>query len=268
MALLFYKIYILSLIYSLVNSKVVKDCQVGNYCGNEKNACSIFGNCNFKIFDYFKENSTEEDKQPHCECNMGYSSYDIENMNSENNILCCYQQKGQLSAFLLEMFIGFGAGHFYIGNVIFGSIKLCVQVFLCALFWCVTYFACNREHSFKTNSNEINNNDNLGKNILNENKINENKNDNNDVIDENEIENEDSNENKNNDNNDTKNQSFELEENKENEIMFKNFIRCPKSMFVIYFAGIAYFLIGITDVILLGFGIYKDGNGEELFMWY
>jgi hypothetical protein len=39
-------------------------------------------------------------------------------------------------------------------------------------------------------------------------------------------------------------------------------------MFVIYFAGITYFVIGITDVILLGFGLYKDGNGEELFMWY
>jgi TM2 domain-containing membrane protein YozV len=265
MVLLFFNIYILSIIYSLVSSDVVKDCQVGNYCGSEKNACSIYGNCNFKIFDYFKENSTEEDKQPHCECNMGYSSYDIEKMSTENNILCCYEQKGQLAAFLLEMFIGFGVGHFYIGNIIFGAIKLCVQVFLCTLFWCVTYFACNREHSFKTNSNEINNNENLGKNILNENK---NKNDNNDVIDENENENEDTNENKNNENNDTKNQSFELEENRENEIMFKNFIRCPKSMFVIYFAGISFYLIGITDIILLGFGVYKDGNGEELFMWY
>ena len=262
MAFLGIKTIILFFIYNLISAETVKDCQVGNYCGTEKYACSVYGNCNFKIFDYFKENSTAEDKQPHCECNMGYSSYDIEKLKSENNILCCYKQKGQLTAFLLEMFIGFGVGHFYLGNIIFGVIKLCIQVFLCTLFWCVTYFACNREHTFKTNSDEINNNENAGKNILN----NENKNENNDVIDENE--NEDDNETNENKNNESKNQSFELDENKENEIMFKNFIKCPKSMFIIYFAGISYFLIVIADIIILGFGIYKDGNGEELFMWY
>ena len=262
------KLILILYIYHQIKGGIVDDCQIGNYCASEKYGCSIYGNCNFKIFDYFKENNTEEDRLPHCECNMGYTSFDITQLKSSNNILCCYKQKGQLTAFLLEMFLGFGIGHFYIGNYYFGALKLVVQVFLCILFWCVTYFACNREHTFETNSNEINNNENLAKNILNENKNENNENNDNkinEIIDENENENEESNENK---NNESKNDSFELEENKESEIMPKNFIKCPKSMFVIYFSGIGFILFHAADIILIGFGVYKDGNGEELFMWY
>ena len=261
---LFKYIFIL-FIFKIIKSGVVQECQIGNYCFSEKYGCSVYGNCNFNIFEYFKENNTEEDRLPHCQCNMGYSSYDITDLKTDNNILCCYEQKGQMTAFLLEMLIGFGVGHFYIGNYLFGIIKLIVQIFLCVLFWCVTYFACNREHSFQTNPNEINNNENLAKTIFNQNK-----NDNNDknikeIIDENENENDnDSNENK---DNDSKNDSFELEENKESEIMYKNFIKCPKSMFVIYFSGIGFFVFHIVDIILIGFGVFKDGNGEELYMW-
>ena len=166
------------------------------------------------------------------------------------------------------MFIGFGIGHFYIGSYYFGIIKLIVQIFLCILFWCVTYFACNREHSYEATANEINNNENIAKNILNEkNDNNGNKNINKEIIDENENEenDNDSNENK---NNDSKNDSFETEENKQTEIKLNNFIKCPKSMFVIYVSGIGFFVFHIVDVVLIGFGIFKDGNGEELLMWY
>ena len=262
------KLLFLIIICIPTNEKVVEDCQIGNYCQSEKYGCSIYGNCNFKIFDYFKENSTEEDRLPHCECNLGYTSYDITGLKMDNNILCCYQQKGQLTAFLLEMFIGFGVGHFYIGNVKFAIIKLMVQIFLCFLFWCVTYFACNREHTFEANINEINNNENLEKKILNENKNENFGNKNNEIIDENENENENENDSNENKNNESKNDSFELDENKEDDIMLKNFIKCPKSMFVIYFSGISFLLFNLVDIILIGFGIFKDGNGEELLMWY
>ena len=101
-----FKLLFFLIIYKATNENVVEDCQIGNYCESEKYGCSVYGNCNFKIFDYFKENSTDEDRLPHCECNMGYSSYDITDLKLDNNILCCYEQKGQLTAFLLEMFIG------------------------------------------------------------------------------------------------------------------------------------------------------------------
>ena len=262
-----YKISILLLyIINYITSSLVKDCEISNYCGSEKYACSIYGNCNFKLFDYYKVGSTEEDKQPHCECNMGYSSYDITNLQQENKILCCYKKKGQLTAFFLELFLGIGIGHFYLGNYTFGVIKIVVQLFLCVTVFCVTYFACTREHTLQASYNDINNNENINKNVVNENKnaLNENKNEK-EIIDENENDNEiETNEKK---ENEFKNQSFELEENKENEIMFKKFVSCPKSMLIIYLSTGTFLLFYFVDICLIAFGFFKDGDGEELFMW-
>ena len=257
-------------IFNQIFVVIKNDCEISSYCEKELYGCSIYGNCNYKLFDYYKENASDEDKLPHCQCYDGFSSYDILVQKKDNHVLCCYQKKGMLTAFFLELFISFGVGHFYLGNYIFACVKLCVEILLCVTIGCTTYFACTREHSFETNYNEVNNNENVNKNILNENKNNEIKNENNDMIDENEnnendIDNDnDTNENK---NNDSKNQSFELEENKENEMMFKNFISCPKSMFVIWFSIISIFLYHLVDVCLIAFGFFKDGNGEELYMW-
>jgi len=260
------KISIILIIINYITSKLVKDCEISNYCGSEKYACSIYGNCNFRIFDYYKPGSAEDDKRPYCECNNGYSSYDITGLKQENKVLCCYKKKGQLTAFFLELFLGIGLGHFYLGNYIFAVCKIIIQIFLCVTLFCVMYFACTREHSLQTGSNDINNNENINKNVVNENKNmanqNENKNEN-ETIDENENDN-DSNEKK---NNDSKNQSFELEENKENEIMFKKFISCPISMLIIYLSAGGFFLFYIVDIFLIAFGFFKDGDGEELFMW-
>ena len=132
---------------------------------------------------------------------------------------------------------------------------------------CIAYFSCTREHSFDTSYNEVNNNENNNKNNINANKNNKNKNENNEMIDENEN-NENDNDNYMNKNNDSKNQSSELEEKLQNEIMFKNFISCPKSIFAISFSLIAIFIFHLVDVCLIAFGVFKDENGEELYMWY
>jgi len=193
---------------------------------------------------------------------MGYSSFDIETLKSESNILCCYQQKSQLKAFLLELFLGFGIGHFYLGKYYFASLKLGLQVSTCISLWCIVYFACNREYSIEVHPNEINNEN--SKNILNDNK-----NENNDVIDENENEDDDS---KEANNNEQRNHSFELNENnndnKEYEEKIRNAKKCPKSRFFIYLSIILYVIFTTGDIISLGFGFYKDGYGENLFMWY
>ena len=255
-----FKIFLSTLVFNIIFSSVLKNCEIGSYCHTEQFGCSVYGNCNYNLFEYYKVGSTEKEKAPDCECFHGYSSYDIDVQHMENNVKCCYKKKGALKAFFLELFLGFGLGHFYLGNYIFACVKLCIEIFFCVTVGCVLYFACSREHSFETSNNDNNNNENI-KN-LNENKNNENKN--NEMIDENENNDSDSNENK---NEDYKNKSFELEENKENEIMFRNFISCPKSMFVIYFSLITFILFHIVDVCLIAFGIFKDENGEELYMW-
>lgn len=58
-----------------------------------------------------------------CLCNKGFTS-------TGSDTKCCYKQKKQIDAFLLELFISFGAGHFYIGRVDLGGAKVAVFLFL------------------------------------------------------------------------------------------------------------------------------------------
>ena len=252
--------YLLFIIKSII-SDIIPDCELNSYCGYEKLKCSIYGNCNYDLLGYYDLNSTIGIL---CECNWGYSSYDIEhNLTTSSGIYCCYKKKSLLISFLLELFIGFGSGHFYYGGNTYGIVKMVIEIFLCVAAGCVTYFSCIREHPFQTNITEVNNVENPGKNIINENKNNENKE--NDLIDENE---EKVNENIiDNKNNESKDESFELEENKENERMFQNFISCPKSKFFIFFSIISYFLFNFIDAILLAFNVFKDEKGEELILY-
>ena len=64
----------------------------------------------------------------HCVCITGYVTGSDYNKNLKD-IYCDYKQKKQLNAFLLELFVGFGAGHFYRGNYLMASLKLVAFLF-------------------------------------------------------------------------------------------------------------------------------------------
>lgn len=68
--------------------------------------CSYHGTCN--------------QEKTVCICNNGYTTYP-----SANQPQCNYEQKNQLTAFLLSFFLGaFGAGHFYIEIFGIAAVKL------------------------------------------------------------------------------------------------------------------------------------------------
>ena len=63
----------------------------------------------------------DENYLHHCSCKEGYITY----VNDTNNITYCnFRQKKQLIAFLLELCVGFGAGHFYRNEFTMASLKL------------------------------------------------------------------------------------------------------------------------------------------------
>ena len=66
----------------------------------------------------------KENDNTHCICITGYVNGYEYNKNLDNSSYCDYKQKKQLTAFLLELFVGFGAGHFYRGNYLMASLKL------------------------------------------------------------------------------------------------------------------------------------------------
>ena len=71
-------------------------------CQDGKTKCNSIGGKCIKF---------DDDDNFFCECNLGFID-DPDN----SEIGCSYQQKKQLKAFLLELFLCYGAGHFYIHN--------------------------------------------------------------------------------------------------------------------------------------------------------
>ena len=82
------------------------------------------------------ENMECEDKtlNRNCTCKEGY----FPNFNNETDAKYCeIKQKKQLTAFLLELFVGFGAGHFYRHEYLMASLKLVaffIGIYLICLF--------------------------------------------------------------------------------------------------------------------------------------
>ena len=66
-----------------------------------------------------------------CICKKGYDTVDDL---SKGDFYCNYRKKSKLIAFLLEFVLGFGAGHFYMENVILATIKMIYTSFTCLLF--------------------------------------------------------------------------------------------------------------------------------------
>jgi hypothetical protein len=62
-------------------------------------------------------------------------------MDYSNNPLCTYQQKSQLTAFMLSMFVGFGAEHFYMERMDSALAKLFFYIGCCAMniFYFIVY---------------------------------------------------------------------------------------------------------------------------------
>jgi len=67
-----------------------------------------------------------------CECEKGFANILVNSKPQlENGSYCSYQQKMQVTAFLLEFFIPFGVGHLYAERWVEGSIKLVLITLTC-----------------------------------------------------------------------------------------------------------------------------------------
>ena len=77
-----------------------------------------------------------------CICAYGYITVTDEKF---GNFHCNYKMKSQVKAFLLEFLIGFGIGHFYIGNITIALTKLLYSSLTC-------YIICQLPSFEKINS--------------------------------------------------------------------------------------------------------------------
>jgi hypothetical protein len=98
-------------------------------CGNNK--CSKYNSVCLLVEDSFS-----------CVCNEGFTTYP-----ETNNEKCNYSKKSQLTAFLLELFITYGAGHIYSENYKYGIPKLFFWLFSYYLFIALRMIVKNSEEN-------------------------------------------------------------------------------------------------------------------------
>jgi hypothetical protein len=113
------------------------DCSNNGYCDNLKGLCicnsgfqtvistSVLISARKKL-SYFHLNNTNSTANSTVD-------FDIIQLTNSEVKFCNYEQKKQLTAFLLSLFVGFGAEHFYMERNKVGAAKIVYYVFCCAI---------------------------------------------------------------------------------------------------------------------------------------
>ena len=125
------------------NFKNIVNCEATSYCDNME-PCSSNGICYVDIFSYY--NVTNTNRNSSCICNVGWISVD------SYDVKCCYKQKQQAIAFLLEFIFGFVAGHWYVGNKTMGIIKTIFSSTLCTVICCTSFFMLYKLTDYESKS--------------------------------------------------------------------------------------------------------------------
>ena len=86
---------------------------------------------------------SEKNSEAKRVCKKGFTSREVDGI-----VKCCYAQKDKISAFLLETFIGFGAGHYYVGNNTLFIIKVVVYTFIFLSVFIVLVISCIKKDRF------------------------------------------------------------------------------------------------------------------------
>jgi TM2 domain-containing membrane protein YozV len=133
-------IYLLILNYILSNDLIscfnLRDLDDVNLLNNDNITDALF-DCtpnatdNIQCKDNYPDRIHCKDEDfEHCMCKPGYVTEDLYNDKyTDESPRCNYKQKKQLTSFLLELFVGFGAGHFYRGKYLMASLKLVAFLF-------------------------------------------------------------------------------------------------------------------------------------------
>merc|ERR1719242_485907 len=99
--------------------------------------CDFMDNCSGK-----GECAIDDEGDWYCDCNKGYATYPEpdDDEADEDKEYCNYEQKSQLTAFLLAWFLGaWGGGQWYLGLTGIAAGKLCMTLAVC---YCIPCLAC------------------------------------------------------------------------------------------------------------------------------
>jgi hypothetical protein len=113
------------------------DCSKNGYCDTVKGQCVC--NTGYQTLIQTSALKDARNKIPFTHVNNTNSTanstvdFDIVQLTNDEVKFCNYEQKKQLTAFLLSFFVGFGAEHFYMDRNKVGAAKIVYYVFCCAI---------------------------------------------------------------------------------------------------------------------------------------
>ena len=144
---------------SIILTEYVEPCLAAQECqySGKTIPCSEHGICFYDIYKYVSEDSTNKNFID-CICDEGFITKD-----ENDSIKCCYEQKLQKYAILLEI-LPLGFGHYYSGRIINFVIKLIFQsiIILYMLFYslcCQNFDKIRKYRGYELLSNDSKKND-------------------------------------------------------------------------------------------------------------
>ena len=152
-------IYFFLNLISIILTEYVEPCLAAQECqySGKTIPCSEHGICFYDIYKYVSEDSTNKNFID-CICDEGFITKD-----ENDSIKCCYEQKLQKYAILLEI-LPLGFGHYYSGRIINFVIKLIFQsiIILYMLFYslcCQNFDKIRKYRGYELLSNDSKKND-------------------------------------------------------------------------------------------------------------
>ena len=116
------------------------------FCLCEIKVTSAHGKLCKEICDEFGGQCLEENI---CQCKDSYTT-----LPSDNNYkFCNYQKKSKIIAAVIELFIGFGIGHFYALRNVYGYLKLMIYFILCCIGCCSVAIGVKFEQEYPNTEN-------------------------------------------------------------------------------------------------------------------
>lgn len=135
-------------------------------------ATIMLANNNFESYDCNYSNCDENGgicDGDLCKCKENYTTstkgnvmhvYKQNTISDLNLKFCNYEMKRSVYAALIELFIGFGMGHFYTGRKLFGCLKLILYILLCCVSFCSLAIGIKIAEDHNLNLNNFNENNN------------------------------------------------------------------------------------------------------------
>ena len=148
-------IYFLLIIIIQINQSISKSIFINTDLEKEITISSVQGKCTLvpcgnsfcsKEGGICEETSTGKN----CKCKSDFTTPKEDEFYS-----CCYEQKSSLKAFFLEACLGFGAGHFYVGNTRIGIIKAVAYSILLLITFTICFRKFYQKNRFASGSNII-----------------------------------------------------------------------------------------------------------------